>query len=142
MREVLKAKSELPGIIGALIELVEIPEKYQKALEIALSASAQNIVTENDEAARAGIAFLKKAHAGRATFLPLSTIQPRHLPDATRKMIQNQPAFVALASDVVRFDQKLEPVILNALGTTILAKDLKGAGQLAKLVNYRYRVVT
>ncbi|EIA19594.1 chromosome segregation protein SMC [Listeria fleischmannii subsp. coloradonensis] len=142
VREVLKAKSELPGIIGALIELVLIPEKYQKALEIALSASAQNIVTENDEAARAGIAFLKKAHAGRATFLPLSTIQPRHLPDATRKMIQNQPAFVALASDVVRFDQKLEPVILNALGTTILAKDLKGAGQLAKLVNYRYRVVT
>ncbi|WP_088809523.1 MULTISPECIES: chromosome segregation protein SMC [unclassified Listeria] len=142
VREVLKAKHELPGIIGALIELVEIPEKYQKALEIALSASAQNIVTEDDAAARAGIGFLKKTHAGRATFLPLSTIQPRHLPDATRNMIKNQPSFVALASDVVSYDTKIEPVILNALGTTILAKDLKGAGQLAKLVNYRYRVVT
>lgn len=142
VREVLKAKETLGGIHGALVELIQIPADYQKAMEIALSASAQHVVVESDQAAREAIQYLKKTHAGRATFLPLSTIQPRHIPEATRNALRNEPAFVSLASEVVSYDEKFAPVILNALGTTILAKDLRGASRLAKLVNYRFRVVT
>lgn len=142
VREVLKAKKKLNGILGAFVELVDIPEHYQKALEIALGANAQHIVVRDDQAARDAISYLKQTRAGRATFLPLSTIQPRQIPVATKNALEQQPAFVALASDVLSYDAQVENVILNALGTTILAKDLKGANMLAKLVNFRYRVVT
>ncbi|RDX00528.1 chromosome segregation protein SMC [Listeria kieliensis] len=142
VREVLKAKETLGGIHGALVELIQIPADYRKAMEIALSASAQHVVVESDQAAREAIQYLKKTHAGRATFLPLSTIQPRHIPEATRGALRNEPAFINLASEVVTYDEKFAPVILNTLGTTILAKDLRGASRLAKLVNYRFRVVT
>ncbi|MBC1473266.1 chromosome segregation protein SMC [Listeria grandensis] len=142
VREVLKAKKKLDGIMGAFVELVEIPEHYQKALEIALGANAQHIIVRDDQAARDAIRYLKETRAGRATFLPLSTMQPRQLPTATKHALEQQPAFVALASDVLTYDAHIENVILNALGTTILAKDLKGANTLAKLVNFRYRVVT
>lgn len=142
VREVLKAKDELSGINGALVELIEIPEAYQKAMEIALSASAQHVVVQDDKAAREAIQYLKKTRAGRATFLPLSTIKPREIPAATLKALQNEPAFVALGSDVVRYNDTFAPVVLNVLGTTILAKDLRGATGLARLVNHRFRVVT
>ncbi|MGE8076121.1 chromosome segregation protein SMC [Listeria welshimeri] len=142
VREVLKAKKEIPGILGALVELIDIPAKYQQAMETALGASAQNVVVEDDRVAREAISFLKKTKSGRATFLPLSTIQPRELPAATKNALNNQPAFIALASEVISFDERVSPVILNALGTTILAKDLKGANTLARLVNFRYRIVT
>ncbi|MBC1893165.1 chromosome segregation protein SMC [Listeria booriae] len=142
VREVLKAKKKLNGILGAFVELVDIPEHYQKALEIALGANAQHIIVRDDQAARDAISYLKQTRAGRATFLPLSTIQPRQIPVATKNALEQQPAFVALASDVLSYDAQVENVILNALGTTILAKDLKGANTLAKLVNFRYRVVT
>ncbi|WP_239254354.1 chromosome segregation protein SMC [Listeria ilorinensis] len=142
VREILKAKERIGGIHGAFIELIQIPEQYQKAMEIALGASAQHVVTEDDQAARRAIEFLKKARAGRATFLPLTTIQPRVMPSATRNMLQNEPAFLAMASEVVTFAAPIEPVVMNVLGTTILAKDLKGATSLAKRVGYRYRVVT
>ncbi|MBC2311155.1 chromosome segregation protein SMC [Listeria booriae] len=142
VREVLKAKKKLNGILGAFVELVDIPEHYQKALEIALGANAQHIIVRDDQAARDAISYLKQTRAGRATFLPLSTIQPRQIPVATKNALEQQPAFVALASDVLTYDAQVENVILNALGTTILAKDLKGANTLAKLVNFRYRVVT
>ncbi|MBC6310755.1 chromosome segregation protein SMC [Listeria sp. FSL L7-1582] len=142
VREVLKAKKKLNGIMGAFVELVEIPEHYQKALEIALGANAQHIIVRDDQSAREAIRYLKETRAGRATFLPLTTIQPRQIPMATKHSLEQQPAFVALASDVLTYDAQVENVILNALGTTILAKDLKGANLLAKLVNFRYRVVT
>lgn len=142
VREVLKAKKKLNGIMGAFVELVEIPEHYQKALEIAMGANAQHIIVRDDQAAREAIGYLKQMRAGRATFLPLTTIQPRQIPMATKHTLEQQPAFVALASDVLTYDAQVENVILNALGTTILAKDLKGANALAKLVNFRYRVVT
>ncbi|AQY50917.1 chromosome segregation protein [Listeria weihenstephanensis] len=142
VREVLKAKKKLNGILGAFVELVEIPEHYQKALEIALGANAQHVIVKDDQAARDAIRYLKDTRAGRATFLPLTTMQPRQIPTATKQAIEQQPAFVALASDVLTYDSQIENVILNALGTTILAKDLKGANLLAKMVNFRYRVVT
>lgn len=142
VREVLKAKTEIPGIIGALVELVTIPEHYQTAMEIALNNNAQHIVTKDERAAREAIQYLKTKRAGRATFLPLTTIQPRELPAGTLKQLEAHPAFEAVASQIVTHDPSLAPVIQNALGTTILAKDLKGANELAKLVHYRYRIVS
>ncbi|WP_163653872.1 chromosome segregation protein SMC [Listeria sp. PSOL-1] len=142
VREVLKAKDHLKGVLGAFIELINIPENYQTAIEITLGASAQNIVTNDAESARSAISFLKEKRAGRATFLPLSTIQSRELPANIRQALENEPAFIAVASDVISFEAKITPIVTSILGTTILAKDLKGAGALAKLVNYRYRVVT
>lgn len=142
VREVLKAKTEIPGIIGALVEIITIPERYQTAMEIALNNSAQHIVTNDEHAAREAIRYLKTKRAGRATFLPLTTIQPRDLPASVVKQIETHPAFEAIASEIVSHEKKLTPVIKNALGTTILAKDLKGANDLAKLVHYRYRIVS
>ncbi|MCY7793381.1 chromosome segregation protein SMC, partial [Bacillus haynesii] len=79
VKEVLKAKSELPGIRGAIAELLKTDERYETAIEIALGATAQHVVTEDEDAARRAIQYLKKHSFGRATFLPLSVIKERRI---------------------------------------------------------------
>ncbi|KXS77148.1 hypothetical protein AWI85_15535 [Listeria monocytogenes] len=77
VREVLKAKKEIPGILGALAELVEIPAKYQQAKETALGASAQNVLVGEHRIARGAIWFSKKTKSEREGFFHPTTIHPR-----------------------------------------------------------------
>lgn len=82
VRQVLRAREEgkLKDIEGAVIELMDVPKDYITAVETVLGGQAQNIVVETDQAAREAINWLKKTNSGRATFLPLKSIQPRFYP--------------------------------------------------------------
>ncbi|QIL46166.1 chromosome segregation protein SMC [Vagococcus coleopterorum] len=142
VRAVLKAKSELSGVVGAVAELIEVPKSLALGIETALGAAAQNVVVADEAAGRSAIAYLKKKQMGRATFIPLSTVKERHIPADVVAGLKKVPGFVGIASEEVKFDHKVRAVISNLLGVTILAKDLASANQLAKEVRYKYRVVS
>lgn len=143
VKEVLKARDHtLNGIEGAVAELISVPKPYETAIEIALGGAMQHIVVDNEENARNAIQFLKKNSYGRATFLPLSIIKGKALSSSQHQMVQQHPAFVGTASSLIQFDQKYQEVVTNLLGNVIITKDLKGANELAKLLQYRSRMVT
>lgn len=142
VRVILQQQNELSGIAGAVAELIEVPEDYTIAIETALGAQAQHIVVENEAAARAGITFLKQRRAGRATFLPMTTIKPRQLPATVFNQAQNVSGFIGVASQLVHFSVEYSAIIQNLLGTTLIAQDLTSANELARAVHFRYRVVS
>ena len=141
VKEVLKAKT-LNGIEGAVASLITVPKEYNLAIETALGSSLQHIVVETEENARKAIAFLKQHSFGRATFLPLSVMKERMIPQSQLQSVIHHSAFIGVASQLVTFDQKYASVIANLLGTVIITNDLKGANELAKQLHYRYRIVT
>ena len=97
VKEVLKRREQqLPGVVGAIAELVHVPKDYEAALEIALGAAMQHIVVQTEKDARQAIQFLKQNRFGRATFLPLSVLKPRELNEYQRASIQNEDGFIGV----------------------------------------------
>lgn len=142
VKEILKAKDQLGGIHGAVAELISTDKNYETAIEIALSSSMQYVVVEDESSARKAIQFLKQNSFGRATFLPLSVIKERSIGSHDLSMIQTHQAFIGIATEIVRYQPQFKSIIGNLLGTVIVTSDLKGANEIAKLMNYRYRLVT
>ncbi|MEH7094640.1 chromosome segregation protein SMC [Neobacillus vireti] len=143
VKEVLKARDQkLKGIEGAVAELVTVPKNYETALETALGGALQHIVVDTEQNARNAIQYLKQNSFGRATFLPLSVIKGRSLSSAQLSSIQNHPSLIGPAVSLVTFDSKYTEVMNNLLGNVVITKDLKGANELAKILQYRARMVT
>ncbi|WP_096154666.1 MULTISPECIES: chromosome segregation protein SMC [Bacillus] len=144
VKEILKARDEqrLFGIKGAVVEIIQVKQDYETAIEIALGSSTQHIVVSEEQDARNAIHYLKKNGFGRATFLPMTVMKERSIPDYHHKQLQGDDAFVGMASELVHFDQNYQNIILYLLGNVIVAKDLKGANRLASIVQHRYRIVT
>ncbi|MFS0782336.1 chromosome segregation protein SMC [Bacillus sp. 1P06AnD] len=141
VKEVLKSK-QLDGIEGAVAELITVPKQYNTAIETALGSATQHIVVAAEEHARRAIQFLKNNAFGRATFLPLSVMKERHIAQNQLQVISGHPSYVGVASQLLDHHPKYASVISNLLGTVIITNDLKGANELAKMLQYRYRLVT
>lgn len=144
VRTVLKARENgaLRGVHGAVAELIHVPEQYETAIEIALGGALQNIVMEDEAAARAAIAYLKKKQAGRATFLPLDVMRGRYIPEQELHMIQKMPGYIGIAVDLVTYEERYDHIAANLLGNVVIAETLEHANQLAGRLKYRYRIVT
>ncbi|TYR82834.1 chromosome segregation protein SMC [Priestia megaterium] len=143
VKEVLKAREhKLSGIEGAIAELINVPKEYETAIEIALGGATQHVVVQDEQSARKAISFLKQNGYGRATFLPLTTVKERSIPSQTVAAIQRHETFVGVAAALLKYEAKYSQVVHNLLGTVIIVKDLKGANELARVVQHRYRFVT
>ncbi|PEQ93775.1 chromosome segregation protein SMC [Bacillus sp. AFS006103] len=143
VKEILKARGKnLKGIEGAVAELVTVPKEYETALETALGGALQHIIVDNEQNGRTAIQYLKQNSFGRATFLPLSVIKGRPLSAAQLASIQMHTSFVGTAVSLVKFDPKYSEVMSNLLGNVVITSDLKGANELAKILQYRCRMVT
>ncbi|WP_419883807.1 chromosome segregation protein SMC [Peribacillus sp. B-H-3] len=143
VKEVLKAgKHTLQGIKGAVAELITVPKEYQLAIETALGGAMQHIVVENEVHARQAITFLKKNSYGRATFMPLSVIKSREVPLSQYNLMKGHPSFMGTAAELISYEKQYQAIAANLLGSVIIASDLKGANELAKLVGHKYRFVT
>ncbi|MGE6258719.1 chromosome segregation protein SMC [Heyndrickxia sporothermodurans] len=143
VREVLKARnSKLSGIEGAVAELIQVPKQYEVSIETALGGAMQNIVVSTEVEARKAIQYLKVNRYGRATFLPLNIIKGKELSSYQLDLIRTSDAFIGIAADIVEVDPKYQTIISNLLGNVVIAKDLQGANEIAKLLQYRYRLVT
>ena len=144
VKEVLLARDrqELQGIEGAVAELIQVEAKYSQAIETALGAASQHIVTDNEVHAQKAIGWLKQKRAGRATFLPKTVMRSRKIQPQQLMDITSHPAYVALAFELVDFAPENQTIIENLLGNVLVATNLEGASQIARLVGFKYRVVT
>ena len=142
VKSVLQEKNRLGGIIGAVSEHLTFDVRYQTALEIALGASSQHIIVEDEQAATKAIDFLKRNRAGRATFLPLTTIKARSISTQNQEVIAISPGFLGMADELVTFDSKLEAIFRNLLATTAIFDTVEHARDAARKVRYQVRMVT
>ena len=142
VKSVLQEKDRLGGIIGAVSEHLSFDVHYQTALEIALGASSQHIIVEDENAATRAIDFLKRNRAGRATFLPLTTIKARTISSQNQDTIAASPGFLGMADELVTFDTRLEAIFKNLLATTAIFDTVEHARAAARQVRYQVRMVT
>lgn len=142
VKSVLQEKDRLGGIIGAVSEHLTFDVHYQTALEIALGASSQHIIVEDENAATKAIDFLKRNRAGRATFLPLTTIKARTISSQNQDAIAAIPGFLGMADELVTFDNRLEAIFKNLLATTAIFDTVEHARAAARQVRYQVRMVT
>ena len=142
VKSVLQEKDRLGGIIGAVSEHLTFDVHYQTALEIALGASSQHIIVEDENAATKAIDFLKRNRSGRATFLPLTTIKARTISSQNQYAIASSPGFLGMADELVTFDTRLEAIFKNLLATTAIFDTVEHARAAARQVRYQVRMVT
>ena len=131
-------RGTLRGIHGPVANLVKADEECALAIETALGAAAQNIVTDTQNDGRSAIELLKRRDAGRATFLPVDTIRGSVMRDAP----VNDPGFVGVAYDLVQFDPKYKDIFASLLGRTVIAETLGDAVRMSKANGNRLRIVT
>lgn len=142
VKSVLQEKDRLGGIIGAVSEHLTFDMHYQTALEIALGASSQHIIVEDENAATKAIDLLKRNRSGRATFLPLTTIKARTISSQNQDTIAASPGFLGMADELVTFDTRLEAIFKNLLATTAIFDTVEHARAAARQVRYQVRMVT
>ncbi len=130
---------ELSGIHGPVSKLIVTDAEYITAIETCLGAAMQNIVVENEDAAKAAIAFLKRTNSGRATFLPLTTVKG-NLADV--REVQNKNGFISIASELVRCDDKYRGIVNFLLGRTVVCDNIESATVLARVLNFKFRIIT
>lgn len=141
VKQVIKASKQgrISGILGSLAQLVTTEPKYSLAIETAMGAAIQNIVVENEDTAKRCIRFLKEENAGRATFLPITSVRGRRY---NGEDLSSYEGYVAMACQLVSYDKRLEEIVLSVLGTTVIAEDMDTAAVMAKKTGYKTRIVT
>ncbi|HPU02239.1 MAG TPA: hypothetical protein PK568_10190, partial [Bacillota bacterium] len=142
VREIIQNRASLPGIVGPVVDLISVEERFLRAIEAALGAALQYIVVDNEKAALEAIRFLKERKLGWCTFLPLDTIRP------VESGLERYPGWRRLegvfgrASELVQVDPAYEKVVRYLLGSILICRDLKAATEAARAVNYSCRIIT
>jgi len=143
-KSILAAKksssAEWSGVVGAVGELVSVDKQYETAIEIALGASVQNVVTKTENDAKKAIEYLKDKKAGRATFLPITTIKPRNT--TLDKALLNEKGVLGVALDLCSFDKSYQSIFSSLLANTAVVENMDTAIILAKKYDYANRIVT
>ena len=127
------------GVRGVLANLISVEKEYETAIEIALGAAIQNIVTDTEEEAKKLVKYLKDNKLGRASFLPITSVKGTKLGKFKDAGISG---IVGIASDLIDFDKKYEGIILNLLGRTVVVENIDSAVELAKKNGYSFKIVT
>lgn len=141
VKQVLKASKtgQLSGVYGSVAQLIKVDSQYSVAIETALGGALQNIIVENEDIAKRGIRLLQETKAGRATFLPITSVKGNRL---NENELDSCDGFIALAVDLVKFDAKLTGIYTSLLGRIVIAEDIDLATNIAKKYGYKFRIVT
>ncbi len=126
------------GMHGVLANIIEVPEKYQTAIEMCLGASLQNIVTETEQDAKKLVEHLRKNNLGRASFLPISSVKGKKID----KIKSQEEGLIGIASDLIKFEKKYEQIVINLLGRTVIVDNMDTAIKVAKQNGYSFRIIT
>ena len=132
-------RGALKGIRGTLSQLIIVEGEYAVAIETALGAAIQNVVTENENDAKRAINYLKENRAGRATFLPMSSISARPF---TEKGLDKCMGFVDMADRLLKYDKQYGEIIRSLLGRTAVVETIDDGIAMAKQFGYRFKIVT
>lgn len=141
VRQVL-SNPKLSGIHGALGNLIDVPEKYARAITSSLGAAFSNVVVDNEACAKETINYLKNNNIGRVTFYPLNIMKEKSVDEETLRLISNMEGFIGVASTLINFDTKYSNVIKNQLGNVLVTNNIDSANAISKKINYRYKIVT
>lgn len=129
----------LRGVCGTVSQLINTGAEHTIAIETALGGAMQNIVVENEQAAKTAIRTLSESRQGRATFLPLTSVKGNEL---NLRDLDRWEGYVGLASQLVTYDSRYAGVVHWLLGRIVIAEDLDSAVAMAKGTGYRFRIVT
>ena len=129
------------GVHGVVADLIDVPAKLERAVDMVLGAALQNVVVDRDENAKHMIEYLRANRFGRATFLPIGSVRGRTLTPQERQVL-SMPGCVGLASELVAFDPKYQGVVDNLLGRTVVAEDLNSGIAIQRAGKYQFRLVT
>lgn len=140
IRRIMEEKSKVSGIIGVVADIIKVNKAYETAIETALGGSIQNVVTRDEKTAKLMIEHLKKNRYGRATFLPLTSIVPKTLPE--REKILKETGVLGIANELVETDYEFHGLADYLLGRVVVADTMDHALKLAKKYRYSLRIVT
>lgn len=139
VRLVGERKSEYPGILGPVSDIISVDKKYETAIETALGGNIQNVVTEDEDIAKKMISYLKENRLGRVTFLPLTTVTPHGLSDTS---VLNERGIIGLASELVNFDSKYQKIVDFLLGRILVADNVDSALLVQRKNKFSFNIVT
>ena len=132
-------RGALRGIHGPVSRLIRTEDSYTVAIEIALGGAMQQIVVDSEQEGKAAISYLKRTGGGRATFLPLSSIQGKELSESG---LDRCRGFIGIASDLVSCLDRYQNIVKNLLGRTVIAQDIDAAIMMAEKYKNRFKIVT
>lgn len=132
----------LKGIYNTVGKLLTFDDLYMNAIETTLGASLNYLVVDSETSVKQAINYLKEQRLGRATFLPLNIIKPKYLDSSVLETLKNSSGFIDIAINLVKFDEAYSNIMQNLLGNTIVVKDIDALNNIAKLLNYKYKVVS
>lgn len=132
----------LRGICGVLGKLLEVDNKYGVAIETALGANINVVVVEDVEKAKTAIEYLKENKLGRATFYPISVIKPRFIEQRIIDLVKKEKGFIGIGAELVKYDKKYKDIVFNQLGNVLIVENLDSLNKIAKLIDYKYRLVS
>ena len=129
------------GVHGVVADLIHVPAKLERAMDMVLGGALQNVVVDRDEDAKKMIEYLRANRFGRATFLPISSVRGRTLTPQERQVL-TLPGCIGVASELIEFDPKYQGVADNLLGRTVIAEDLASGIAIQRASRYQLRLVT
>ena len=140
IRRIMEKKEEDPGVIGVVADIIKVEKKYETAIETALGGNIQNIVTEDEDCAKRMIGFLKENRLGRATFLPLTSIENPQ--EFKTPEVLDEKGVVGMADGIVSTDPRFVNVARSMLGRIVVVDTMDNALKIARKYNYGIRMVT
>ena len=140
IRRVMEQKKRVPGIRGVVADILKVDKEYETAIETALGGSIQNIVTDNEETAKELISFLKKNKYGRATFLPITSMNNKKPLD--NPQVLKEPGVIGIASNLVKVAREYQGLSVYLLGRTLVVDHIDHGIAIARKYRYSIRMVT
>lgn len=134
--------TRLCGICDTIGNIIKSKDGYENAIDTAIGYSTSYVVCENERVAKDAIEYLKFNKLGRVTFYPLNIIDSKYIDSSIYSKVSSCNGFIDIASNLVSYDDKYKNIILNCLGNIIVVDNIDNANSIAKLINYKYRVVT
>jgi len=140
IRRVMEQKKRVPGIRGVVADILKVEKEYETAIETALGGSIQNIVTDNEDTAKELIGFLKKNKYGRATFLPLTSMNNKK--SLNNPQVLKEPGVIGIASELVKVAEEYQGLAVYLLGRTLVVDHIDQGIKIARKYHYSIRMVT
>ena len=142
VKDILTSLEDQTGIIGIVATLIEVPKKYETAIEVALGRAIQNIVCERVSDAKRSIEYLRKHNLGRVTFLPLENLDEKGQQNDPLNEAIKEKGFIGIAKNLVKVEQKYEKLSEFLLGRILIVEDFDTASRMIRIKNLKYKVIT
>ncbi len=141
-KAIMDNQNALQGILGVVGQVIKAADGYEVAVSEALGGAMYNIVTTDEQAARDAIRFLNRNQSGRATFLPLTVLQPRSLYKDTLVICENTKGYLGTAADFVSCEERFQPIVEALLRTVLVVDSMDTGIRLSSLIHHSARICT